>query len=115
MATKQFWTLANSNKNQTAEDILSPFIRFPMANERRQPVFKGRQQVFGTATDNNGPVPNQDHADFVAWLGIKNHTRKTNEPEYKANKTQAELFMSQHPEYKIKRAWRKNNTLAKSA
>lgn len=102
MATKQFWTLQNADNQQTADDILSPTIRYPLVNDRRMPVFKNRVQQFGTTEHTNN-----DHIEFVNWLHIQNHKRsKQGKPILEVDKFSAELFLTEHPEYKVKRAFR---------
>ena len=113
MATKQVWTLnpemyADLMGNNSAEDILSPTIRYPLVTDRHTPVFKQGKPQFATTEH-----PNSDHQAFLTWLKIENHKRTHKDrkggpiaPFAATDPEAAELFMTQHPVYRTKRGLR---------
>jgi hypothetical protein len=108
MATKQFWTLEKSSRKQEVDDILSPHLRYPLVNERRQHIFKNKVPMYGIVKDRNGnPVPNSDHEDFMNWLKIRNHVlSKAGKEPLQADEKAVHLFLAEYPRYKYFKAFR---------
>ena len=108
MATTQIWTLADSTRDQSVDDILSPHIRYPLVTDRRTPVFKNKLRQYGIAKDKDGnPIANQDNVDFLNWLRIRNHVlSRAGKPVMEPNVESALLFMEENKSYKYHRAFR---------